>query len=119
MLFYAQGANAELTGYWWWFIPPGLAVALLGTSLVLLNFGIDEFVNPRLRAAGLSRRSRRRGGARALRSPQFAMTPVIRTLPAGTTPGTPAEQARATTPGTPTAQARETTPETPVEEGQA
>ena len=24
MLFYAQGANAELSGYWWWFIPPGL-----------------------------------------------------------------------------------------------
>jgi len=77
MLFYAQGANAELTGYWWWFIPPGLAVALLGTSLVLLNFGIDEFINPRLRAAGLSRRAgRRRAGAR--RSQQFALTPVIR-----------------------------------------
>jgi peptide/nickel transport system permease protein len=77
MLFYAQGANAELTGYWWWFIPPGLAVALLGTSLVLLNFGIDEFINPRLRAAGLSRRAgRRQAGAR--RSQQFALTPVIR-----------------------------------------
>jgi len=78
MLYYAQGANAELTGYWWWFIPPGLAVALLGTSLVLLNFGIDEFINPRLRAAGLSRRSGRRQ-ARALRSQQFALTPVVRT----------------------------------------
>jgi peptide/nickel transport system permease protein len=80
MLFYAQGANAELTGYWWWFIPPGLAVALLGTSLVLLNFGIDEFINPRLRAAGLSRqpgRGRRRR-ASARRSQQFALTPVIR-----------------------------------------
>jgi peptide/nickel transport system permease protein len=77
MLFYAQGANAELTGYWWWYIPPGLAVALLGTSLVLLNFGIDEFINPRLRAAGLTRRSsRRRGHAR--RSEQFALTSVIR-----------------------------------------
>jgi peptide/nickel transport system permease protein len=78
MLYYAQGANAELTGYWWWYIPPGLAVALLGTSLVLLNFGIDEFINPRLRAAGLSRRSGRRQ-ARALRSQQFALTPVVRT----------------------------------------
>ena len=35
--------------YWWWFVPPGLAVALLGTALALLNFGIDEFINPRLR----------------------------------------------------------------------
>ena len=31
MLFYAQLANAETSGYWWWFVPPGLAVALLGT----------------------------------------------------------------------------------------
>jgi peptide/nickel transport system permease protein len=120
MLFYAQGANAELTGYWWWFIPPGLAVALLGTSLVLLNFGIDEFVNPRLRAAGLSRRSGRRRGVRALRSQQFALTPVIQTVPAtGTTPGTPAVPAAGTTPGTPAVPARAATPGTPVEEGQA
>ncbi len=93
MLFYAQGANAELTGYWWWFIPPGLAVALLGTSLVLLNFGIDEFINPRLRAAGLTRRAEGRGRSggrrparvrRVGRSQQFALTPVIRT--AGRTP---------------------------------
>jgi peptide/nickel transport system permease protein len=79
MLFYAQNANAELTGYWWWFIPPGLAVALLGTALVLLNFGIDEFINPRLRAAGLTRRPGGRGRARrAGRGQQFALTPVIR-----------------------------------------
>jgi len=95
MLFYAQGANAELTGYWWWFIPPGLAVALLGTSLVLLNFGIDEFVNPRLRAAGLSRKSRRRA-ASSLRSQQFALTPVVRTVPASeATPATPVEEGQA------------------------
>ncbi len=77
MLFYAQGANAEVSGYWWWFIPPGLAVALLGTALVLLNFGIDEFINPRLRAAGLTRRAGRHGRTRARRSQQFALTPVI------------------------------------------
>jgi hypothetical protein len=92
MLFYAQGADAELTGYWWWFIPPGLAVALLGTALVLLNFGIDEFINPRLRAAGLNRQSGRRRAASALRSQQFALTPVVRTARAqGTTQGTQLE----------------------------
>ena len=32
-------------------MPPGLAVALMGTSLVLLNTGIDELGNPRLRDA--------------------------------------------------------------------
>jgi peptide/nickel transport system permease protein len=62
MLFYAQVSNAEVSGYWWWFVPPGLAVALMGTSLALLNFGIDEFINPRLRAAGLSRRRARKAG---------------------------------------------------------
>jgi peptide/nickel transport system permease protein len=65
MLFYAQVSGAEQSGYWWLFIPPGLAVALLGTSMALLNFGIDEFINPRLRAAGLTRR--RAGRARRAR----------------------------------------------------
>jgi peptide/nickel transport system permease protein len=82
MLFYAQLSNAELTGYWWWFVPPGLAIALLGTALVLLNFGIDEFVDPRLRAAGLTRRPgrRRHGGRRHSGGSRqsFALTPVIR-----------------------------------------
>jgi peptide/nickel transport system permease protein len=86
MLFYAQVAGAEQSGYWWLFIPPGLAVALLGTSLALLNFGIDEFINPRLRAAGLSRRRARRAGvARAERLPRrFALgvTPVVGYTPA-------------------------------------
>src|SRR5690348_2559064 len=56
MLFEAQNSDAELSGYWWWYIPPGLMVAFLGTSLALLNFGVDEFINPRLRAAGLTRK---------------------------------------------------------------
>src|SRR5215469_13144891 len=115
MLFYAQGADAELTGYWWWFIPPGLAIALLGTALVLLNFGIDEFINPRLRAAGLSRRSGRRRQARALRSQQFALTPVVRTVSArGATPGSPAVSALAATPGSPAVSTQGATPGSPA-----
>jgi peptide/nickel transport system permease protein len=81
MLFYAQVAGAEQSGYWWLFIPPGLAVALLGTSLALLNFGIDEFINPRLRAAGLTRRRARRAGvtgaARLPRRFVLGVTPVV------------------------------------------
>ncbi len=50
VLYWAQTNNALEGGAWWWWIPPGLAVALIGTSLVLLNSGIDEFGNPRLRA---------------------------------------------------------------------
>jgi peptide/nickel transport system permease protein len=52
MLYWAQNDQALQAGAWWWFVPPGLCLALLGTSLALINFGIDEFVNPRLRAAG-------------------------------------------------------------------
>ena len=51
VLYWAQSNNALAGGAWWWWIPPGLAVALIGTSLVLLNSGIDEFGNPRLRAS--------------------------------------------------------------------
>jgi peptide/nickel transport system permease protein len=97
MLFYAQISNAELTGYWWWFVPPGLAVALLGTALALLNFGIDEFINPRLRAAGLSRRQAKRDKARALpRRFVLGLTPVVRPAPAsgGSSGSTGAAQAR-------------------------
>jgi peptide/nickel transport system permease protein len=53
ILFWAQSQQALAQGAWWWFVPAGLAIALLGTSLALLNFGIDEFVNPRLRSARL------------------------------------------------------------------
>jgi peptide/nickel transport system permease protein len=51
ILYWAQDNNALEGGDWWWWIPPGLAVALIGTSLVLLNSGIDEVGNPRLRAS--------------------------------------------------------------------
>jgi len=51
ILFWAQSQQALAQGAWWWFVPPGLAIALLGTGLALLNFGIDEYVNPRLRSS--------------------------------------------------------------------
>ncbi|MDR2974929.1 MAG: dipeptide/oligopeptide/nickel ABC transporter permease/ATP-binding protein [Propionibacteriaceae bacterium] len=51
ILYWAQVNSALLMGAWWWFIPAGLAIALLGTSMSLINFGIDEFINPRLRQA--------------------------------------------------------------------
>jgi peptide/nickel transport system permease protein len=49
MLYWAESAQALTLGAWWWFVPPGLAVALIGTALVLLNTGLDELGNPRLR----------------------------------------------------------------------
>jgi peptide/nickel transport system permease protein len=55
ILFWAQSQQALAQGAWWWFVPAGLAIALLGTALSLINFGIDEFVSPRLRSSGRTR----------------------------------------------------------------
>jgi peptide/nickel transport system permease protein len=78
MLFWAQQSNAEISGYWWWYLPPGLAVAFLGTALALLNFGIDEFINPRLRAAGLTRKRVKRVAAGPVpRRFSLGLTPVV------------------------------------------
>jgi peptide/nickel transport system permease protein len=60
MLYWAQSGNAVQLGAWWWYVPPGVCAAMLGTSLVLLNFGLDELGNPRLRAAGRELRVGRR-----------------------------------------------------------
>ncbi len=49
ILYWAQNDQALLTGMWWTFIPPGLCIALVGFSLTLINYGIDEITNPRLR----------------------------------------------------------------------
>jgi peptide/nickel transport system permease protein len=48
MLFFAQNAQALSLGAWWWFVPPGLCIAVLGAGLALINFSLDELVNPRL-----------------------------------------------------------------------
>jgi len=56
ILYWAQSQQALQLGAWWWFVPPGLAVALIGTGLVLLNTGIDELGNPRLRDAATASR---------------------------------------------------------------
>lgn len=48
MLYWANNGQALLSGAWWWFVPPGLAIALVGASLALMNYGVDEIANPRL-----------------------------------------------------------------------
>ncbi|MFI9123530.1 ABC transporter permease [Streptomyces bikiniensis] len=69
ILFWAQSNQALAQNAWWWFVPAGLCIALLGTALALVNFGIDELVNPRLRIphATVSRGQRRRLPAPARR----------------------------------------------------
>lgn len=49
MLYFAQSGQALSLGAWWWFVPPGLCIALLGAGLALINFSLDELINPRLR----------------------------------------------------------------------
>lgn len=62
MLYFAQNDEALDSGAWWWFVPPGLCIALLGVGLAMVNFGLDEIFNPRLR---VYREPRGRRAARA------------------------------------------------------
>jgi peptide/nickel transport system permease protein len=66
MLYDAYNGGALLIGAWWWFVPPGLCIALLGSGLALLNFGIDELADPRLR-------QQRRRGRRVSRAGGLAL----------------------------------------------
>jgi peptide/nickel transport system permease protein len=74
ILYWAQSQEALAIGAWWWFVPAGLAIALLGTALSLLNFGIDEVVNPRLRSGGGARVRDRSGRKVRMR---VGFTPVL------------------------------------------
>ncbi len=101
MLYWAQSQQALTLGAWWWFVTPGLAVALIGTSLVLLNFGIDEIGNPRLRdAAGAKRRGLSKW------SPSDP-TPVVRSTPREAAPGPPGTSTSVTGNGGPVARKRQ------------
>lgn len=74
ILFWAQSQQALAQGAWWWFVPAGLAIALLGTALSLVNFGIDEFVSPRLRSSGKTTVKTANGRAVRMR---VGFTPVL------------------------------------------
>jgi peptide/nickel transport system permease protein len=56
ILYYAQNDGAMASGAWWWFVPPGLCIAVLGMGLALVNFSLDEILNPRLRVCKPSKR---------------------------------------------------------------
>jgi peptide/nickel transport system permease protein len=43
-------SNAALQlGYWWWFIPPGIGITAIVGGLYVMNVGLDEIFNPKLR----------------------------------------------------------------------
>ncbi|WP_353081166.1 ABC transporter permease [Tessaracoccus lapidicaptus] len=85
MLFYAQNGFALSLGAWWWFVPPGLVIALFGMGLSLVNFSIDEVINPKLKNLRLHRRRAERA-ARLERA-------AARSARRGTEPTTPSEEA--------------------------
>jgi peptide/nickel transport system permease protein len=58
MLYFAQNDEALDSGAWWWFVPPGLCIALFGVGLAMVNFGLDEIFNPRLRGYKRTKRER-------------------------------------------------------------
>jgi peptide/nickel transport system permease protein len=72
IMYWAESQEALQLGAWWWIVVPGLAVALMGTALVLLNTGIDELGNPRLRDAN------QRAKVDGRRLQPNAPTPVLR-----------------------------------------
>ena len=76
MLFDASSNSAVESGFWWWYIPPGLAIAVLGMALALINFGIDEFINPRLRVVKGDKKAAKAMGFKI--RPQLGFTPVVR-----------------------------------------
>ena len=53
MITNAQNQGALTLGWWWWFLTPGIAIALIGTAAALVNFGLDEVTNPKLRTGNV------------------------------------------------------------------
>jgi len=40
---------AGATKNWWWIVPPGICIALIAVSFILLGYALDEILNPKLR----------------------------------------------------------------------
>ncbi|GAB3439002.1 ABC transporter permease [Actinophytocola sediminis] len=49
MLNHAKQWSAMNLGMWWWFIPPGLGITTIVGALYIMNVGLDEVFNPKLR----------------------------------------------------------------------
>ena len=45
----AYSASALLLGDWWWFLPPGIGIVGIVGGLYVMNVGLDEIFNPKLR----------------------------------------------------------------------
>ncbi len=45
----ALSGGAVLNGQWWWVVPPGLAIALMGMTFAFIGFAMDKILHPKLR----------------------------------------------------------------------
>jgi peptide/nickel transport system permease protein len=54
MLEFAYERSAVINHYWWTFVPPGLAIALVIVACYLIGQAIEDALNPRLRVSYLS-----------------------------------------------------------------
>jgi peptide/nickel transport system permease protein len=46
-----EGMSGEAEGIlmWWWIIPPGLCIAAISLSFILIGYALDDILNPKLR----------------------------------------------------------------------
>jgi len=49
MLQWAVLMEAVRRSLWWWFVPPGIAIVAITSSLLIISTAMDEVFNPRLR----------------------------------------------------------------------
>ena len=45
----AMKGSALLSGLWWWIIPPGIFIAILGMSFAFVGFALDKILHPKLK----------------------------------------------------------------------
>jgi peptide/nickel transport system permease protein len=45
----ALGQGAVINNLWWWVVPPGLMIALMGMSFAFLGTALDKILHPKLR----------------------------------------------------------------------
>jgi peptide/nickel transport system permease protein len=46
----AFGQGAAFSGFWWWIVPPGVAIVLLVLAFTMIGYALDDILNPKLRA---------------------------------------------------------------------
>ena len=55
ILEYGFRTGAVYLGYWWWVVPPGLAIVITAVTFMFLALGLEPVVDPRLRGRRLWR----------------------------------------------------------------